>query len=187
MFRSLSRSLLWRGLLSIAIGIVAIIWPGITIASVVIIFAVAVFLDAFYQGARAFSSNKAGPLAGHLLLAILDLAAGVAAIVWPGITAIALTLFIAIWALVTGLVEFAAALAAHETAGQRAMFGFGGLLSVALGVVLFARPDVGAVSLAEVFGLFSLGYGIWSLVLAAGTHQTGSKVDSVLGSHGSHA
>jgi len=183
MFRSLSRSLLWRGLVAIGIGIVAIVWPGITIASVVIIFAVAVFLDALSQGTRAFSSDKAGPVAGHLLLAVLDIAAGVTAIVWPSITAIALTLFIAIWAVVTGAVEFAPAFVAIETAGQRAMWGFGGLLSVALGAVLFARPDVGAVSLAEVFGLFSLCYGIWTLVLAAGAHQTGSKVDSILGSH----
>ena len=180
MLRSLSASLLWRGLLAVAIGIIAILWPGVTIAAVVVIFAVAVFVDAVHQGSRAFSSEKAGSVAGHLLLALLDIAAGVVAIAWPGITALALTIWIGAWAVVSGIGEFAMAFASHEAAGQRALLGFGGLLSVALGVALFARPDLGAVSLAEVFGLFSLALGVWSLVLAASAHHTHSLIEGTL-------
>jgi uncharacterized membrane protein HdeD (DUF308 family) len=40
-----------------------------------------------------------------------------------------------------------------------------GLVSVGLGLVLFIRPDIGALSLASVFGLFSLFYGISAMVL----------------------
>ncbi|TMK53990.1 MAG: HdeD family acid-resistance protein [Actinobacteria bacterium] len=180
MFRSLPASLLWRGLLAVAIGIIAILWPGVTITAVVGIFAVAVFVDAVHQASRAFSSEKAGPVAGHLLLALLDIAAGVVAIAWPGITALALTIWIGAWAVVSGIGEFAMAFASHEAAGQRALFGFGGLLSMALGVALFARPDLGAVSLAEVFGLFSLALGVWSLVLAASAHHTHSLIEGTL-------
>ena len=180
MFRSLPASLLWRGLLAVAIGIIAILWPGVTITAVVVIFAVAVFVDAVHQGSRAFSSEKAGPVAGHLLLALLDIAAGVVAIAWPGITALALTIWIGAWAVVSGIGEFAMAFASHEAAGQRALFGFGGLLSMALGVALFARPDLGAVSLAEVFGLFSLAFGIWGLVVAASAHHTDSLIEGTL-------
>ena len=180
MFRSLSASLFWRGLLAVAIGIVAILWPSVTVLAVVVIFAVAVFIDAVHQASRAFSSERAGPVAGHLLLALLDVAAGVVAIAWPGITAWALTIWIGAWALVTGVGEFAMAFASHETAGERALYGFGGLLSVALGVALFARPGLGALSLAEVFGLFSLVFGIWGLVLAASTHATGSRLNRML-------
>lgn len=183
MFRSLSRSLALVGLLGIAIGVVAIVWPGVSIAVVVAIFAVAAFVGAANQAMRAFSSATAGPVAGHLLLALVDVAAGVGAIAWPGITAYALTIWIGAWAIVTGIGEFAMAFGSHETAGDRALFGFGGLLSVALGAVLFARPDVGAVSLATVFGLFSLAYGIWAVVLAARAHQAVSQLDSVVRSH----
>ena len=183
MFRSMSRSLLWVGLLGVALGVVAIVWPGVTIAFAVAIFAVFAFICAVNQATRAFSSATAGPVAGHLLLALIDVAAGVGSIVWPGITAYALTIWIGAWAIVTGFWEFAMVFRAHETAGDRALYGFGGLLSVALGVVLFARPDVGAVSLATVFGLFSLSYGIWSLVLAARAHHTTSQIDSALRSH----
>ena len=64
-----------------------------------------------------------------------------------------------------------------ETAGERAMWAITGLVSVALGVVLFIRPDIGAVSLATVFGLFSIFYGVSSLVLSFQAR----KVDSAAG------
>jgi uncharacterized membrane protein HdeD (DUF308 family) len=178
MFRSFSRSLLWRGLLAIAVGIIAIVWPGITITSVVVIFAIAAFTDATVQASRAFASDAAGPAVGRLLLGLVDVAAGVVAIVWPGITAYALTVWIGIWAVVVGTGEFAMAFASDKTAGGRALFGLTGLLSVALGVVLFARPDVGAVSLAEVFGLFSLVSGASSIVLAGAPQGTRDRIES---------
>jgi uncharacterized membrane protein HdeD (DUF308 family) len=182
MFPSLSRSLLWRGLLAIAVGVIAIVWPGVTIAAVVVIFAIAAFTDAVIQASRAFSSDTAGPVVGHLLLGVVDVAAGVVAIAWPGITAYALTIWIGIWAVVSGVGEIATAFASDDTAGDRALFGLTGLLSVALGVVLFARPDIGAVSLAQVFGLFSLALGVSSLVVASSTHRTATQLESNAGS-----
>jgi uncharacterized membrane protein HdeD (DUF308 family) len=67
---------------------------------------------------------------------------------------------VAAWAIVGGIAEFALAFAAGETAGTRTLFLLGGLVSIAFGVVLFARPGVGAVTLALLFGLFALVYGI---------------------------
>lgn len=157
----------------VAVGIVAIVWPGVTILAVVIIFAIAAFGAGISEAGRAFSGDGAGSVIGHLLLGLLDVTAGVVAIAWPGITAYVLTIWIGAWAVVSGIGEFAMTFASKETAGKRALFGLGGLLAVAFGVVLFARPDLGAVSLAEIFGLFSLAYGISSLVLAATTRDTG--------------
>lgn len=113
---------------------------------------------------------------------MLDVAAGTVALAWPGITAWALTIWIGAWAIVTGAMEFGLAFGAREPAGERAMLGLGGLLTVALGLVLFARPGLGAVSLAEVFGLFSLGYGIWSLTVSARIRHTDSEITRALGS-----
>jgi uncharacterized membrane protein HdeD (DUF308 family) len=173
MFGLRSRSLFWRGVLGLAVGVIAIVWPGVTIAAVVVIFGIAAFTDAAVQASRAFSSDTAGPAVGHLLLGLVDVAAGLVAIVWPGITAFALTTWIGAWAVVVGVGEFAMAFASDKTAEDRTLFGLTGLLSVALGVVLFARPDIGAVSLAEVFGLFSLATGLSSLVLALARRNSG--------------
>jgi uncharacterized membrane protein HdeD (DUF308 family) len=130
---------------------------GVTILALVILFAVYAFSDAILQGSRAFSSDGAGPVVGHLLLGLIDIAAGVVAIVWPGPTALVLVIVIAVWAVIGGIAEFAFAFAAGETAGTRALFLLGGLVSIAFGVVLFARPGVGAYTLALLFALI---YGI---------------------------
>jgi uncharacterized membrane protein HdeD (DUF308 family) len=160
MFKSASTSMIWIGVAAIIAGIIALAWPGVTILALVILFAVYAFSDAVLQGSRAFSSDRAGPVAGHLLLALIDIAAGVIAIVWPGPTALVLVYVVAAWAIVGGIAEFALAFAVGETAGTRTLFLLGGLVSIAFGVVLFARPGVGAVTLALLFGLFALVYGI---------------------------
>ena len=156
MFKSTSTSMIWIGIAAIIAGIIALAWPGVTILALVILFAVYAFSDAILQGSRAFGSDRAGPVAGHLLLALIDIAAGVIAIVWPGPTALVLVYVVAAWAIVGGVAEFAFAFAAGETAGTRALFLLGGLVSIAFGVVLFARPGVGVVTLALLFGLFAL-------------------------------
>jgi len=69
-------------------------------------------------------------------------------------------------------VEIVNGLGSGETAGSRAMYILTGVMAAAFGVLLFARPNVGAVTLALLFGLFSLIYGISQIVLGAQLRQT---------------
>jgi uncharacterized membrane protein HdeD (DUF308 family) len=176
-FKSTSASLILLGVLGVIVGIIAIAWPGVTIAALVILFAIYAFIGAGLQAVRAFSSVSAGPVFGHLLLALISLAAGVAALVWPSPTALVLVLVVGIWAFVAG---FAAAFGSGETGGTRAMFIVTGLISIAFGVVLTARPGIGAVTLALLFGLFSLIYGVSEIVAGVQIHRTGQTLHSVL-------
>jgi uncharacterized membrane protein HdeD (DUF308 family) len=176
MFKSLSTSLIVRGILALAIGIMALAWPGITVFALVILFAVFAFMAAGLQAMRAFSSDRAGPVFGHLLVGLVDLGAGVVALVWPGPTALVLVLVVATWAIIGGVFEFFAAFAAGEAAGTRALFLIGGLVSVAFGVVLFAHPGIGAVTLALLFGMFNLIYGVWQLTLGIEVRRTGKTM-----------
>ena len=171
---SLSTSLLWRGLLAIAVGIVSVAWPDITVGAFVIVFAVYAFIAAAMDTVRAFSSSRAGPVVGYLLLAALSAAAGVIALVWPNITALVLVIWIGVWTTLTGVIEVALAFRQGETAGERALWAITGLVSVALGVVLFIRPDIGALSLATVFGLFSIFYGTSAMILSFQARKVGS-------------
>lgn len=159
------------GVLAIIAGIVALAWPGITVLVLVIMFAVYAFTDAVVQGSRAFGSATAGPVAGHLLLGMIDLAAGVFALAWPAPTALVLVLVVAIWAIAGGIAEFFAGFRAGAAAGTRALLLIGGLVSVAFGAVLFARPGVGAVTLALLYGLFALCYG--AAQISGGIHLRG--------------
>jgi uncharacterized membrane protein HdeD (DUF308 family) len=175
MFKSTSTSLILTGILAVIVGIVAIAWPGVTILALVILFAVYAFIAAGLQAARAFSGRDAGPVFGHLLLGLIDLAAGVVALVWPGPTAFVLVIIVAAWALVGGVAEFFAGFQTGETAGTRALFILSGLVSVAFGVLLFARPGVGAVTLALLFGLYSLIYGFSQITAGVQVRQLGKS------------
>src|SRR6201996_7103858 len=136
---SLSTSLIARGLLAVAVGIIALAWPQVTVLALVILFAVYAFIAAGLEATQAFSSRKAGPVFGHLLLGLVDLAAGVVALAWPGPTALVLVLIVGSWAVAAGLLQIFAAFAAGEPTGTRALFILGGLVSIAFGVVLYAR------------------------------------------------
>ena len=180
MLKSLSTSLVVRGILALAVGITALAWPGVTVLALVTLFAVYALIAGGLEAMRGFSSATAGPAAGHLLLGLADLAAGVLALAWPGPTALVLVLIVASWAVVAGLVEITAAFRAGEPAGTRAMLILGGLVSVAFGAVLFARPGMGAIALALLFGLFNLIYGAAALARGIELRQTAKTLGSVL-------
>ena len=76
------------------------------------------------------------------------------------------------------LVEFSAAFASGESTGTRVMFILGGLITVAFGVVLCARPGLGAITLALLFGLFNLIIGIWMLVQGIELRRTDKTLQS---------
>src|SRR5258707_3112621 len=116
MFKSMSTSLILRGVLAIIVGIIALAWPGVTILALVTLFAVYASIGAGLQTMRAFSSATAGPVFGHLLLGLIDLAAGVIALVWPGPTALVLVLIVAFWTFTGGFIELFAAFRSGEMA-----------------------------------------------------------------------
>ena len=179
MFKSSSTPLILLGILAVIFGIVAIAWPGVTILALVIVFAVYAFMDAGLHGARAFSSRAAGPVFGHLLLGLIDLAAGVFALAWPAPTAFVLVIVVAAWALAGGVAEVVAGFGIGETAGTRAMFILAGLVSLAFGVLLFARPGVGAATLALLFGLYAVVYGFSQITAGIQIRHLGGDVKSL--------
>jgi uncharacterized membrane protein HdeD (DUF308 family) len=106
-----------------------------------------------------------------ILFGLLAIVAGIVALAWPGPTVLVLVLIVGIWAVAGGVTEFFAAFRTGEMAGTRATFLLGGLVSVAFGVVVLARPGLGAVTLALLFGLFTFVYGVWQLTLGFHLHS----------------
>jgi uncharacterized membrane protein HdeD (DUF308 family) len=180
MFRSTSTSLIVRGVLAIIIGIIAVVWPGVTILALVLLFAVYAFTDALFESARAFGSQRVWPVLGHLVLAAIDVAAGLVAVFWSAPTALVLTLIVGIWAIAAGASGIIAAFLRGESAGTRAMFIVSGLLSIAFGAIVVGRPVAGAVTIALLFGLFSIASGVTAIVQGDQLRRTGSVLRSVL-------
>src|SRR4029078_8082655 len=117
-----------------------------------VMFAVYAFASAGLRAAQAFGSRTAKPVIGHLLLRLVDGIGGVIALAWPGATAIVLVLLVAGWAITTCVIEIVIGFRSAGGARTRVMFIVGGLFSVVFGAALCAHPDMGAVSLALLFG-----------------------------------
>ena len=98
--KSSSTQLIFLGILAIIVGCLALAWPGVTTLALVILFAIWAFTYAVLQFMRMVGSATAGPVVGHLLLALIDIAAGIVALAWPAPTALVLVLVVGIWALV---------------------------------------------------------------------------------------
>jgi uncharacterized membrane protein HdeD (DUF308 family) len=180
MLSSLSGNLTLRGVLAIVVGLIAVFWPGITLTAFVVLFAAFAFMDGALRATRAFASSGGRAVIGNLLLAVFDVAVGVAALAWPNITILTMVLIVGFWAVVVGCLEIFAAFADDEPAGQRAYLIIGGLVAIALGVVMFTTPDVGSLSLALLFGFFSLTYGITQVVTGHQLRQADHTVESAL-------
>jgi uncharacterized membrane protein HdeD (DUF308 family) len=171
MYRPGTVSSVVLGIVAIIVGIMALAWPGVTILALILIFAVYAFSRSFTQAATAFQGRGAGSVIGHLVLALIDLAAGLFAVAWPAPTALVLVLVVGLWAVMGGVWEFFAAFRTGEMAGTRALFILGGLVSAAFGVAVLARPSVGALTIALLFGFWALIYGVWQITLGVELHH----------------
>jgi uncharacterized membrane protein HdeD (DUF308 family) len=96
---------------------------------------------------------------------VAGIAAGVFTFLWPGITALVLLWLIAAWAVVTGVLEVAAAVVLRRELRGEWLLALAGVLSVAFGVLLAVRPGEGAIAIVSAIGVFAIVFGVALLVL----------------------
>jgi uncharacterized membrane protein HdeD (DUF308 family) len=149
--------------LATILGIVFVVWPGITIGTAVVLFAIYCLADAGMQFSNVFGGVEGGAERFlRVLLALVDVATAAVAIIWPGPTAAVLVIVIGVWAIFGGFAELWGAFSLGS-----GWLGVTGVLSIGAGILLVAWPGIGAVSLAIVVGAYLAAYGIVLLVSAA--------------------
>jgi uncharacterized membrane protein HdeD (DUF308 family) len=170
-------ALVLRGLAAILFGILAFAWPGITLFVLVLFFGAYMLVDGIFAIVAAV--RAAGEEDRWWLLLIqgtLGVLAGLVAIFWPGLTALALLYFIAAWAIVTGIMEIVAAIRLRrEIEGEWAL-ALSGALSVLFGVLLVVLPaPAGLLSLVWLIGAYAVATGVLLLILAFRVRSEASK------------
>jgi uncharacterized membrane protein HdeD (DUF308 family) len=105
-----------------------------------------------------------------ILEGVVDLAAGVVAVLWPAITLVALIWIIAVWATVSGILMLSAAFNLNIDHG-RWWLALGGIASIIFGILLVIEPLIGAVVLTMWIGAYALVFGAFLLVLAFQLHS----------------
>ena len=160
--------LLLRGLAAIAFGILAFIWPGLTLLTLTLLWGAYALCDGIFSlGAATFA--KSGDMTPRWWLAlagIVSILAGLVAFFYPGMTALVLLMFIAAWAIVIGMLQIWGAIEWRKLLDDAWLLALNGALSIAFGVLLFARPGAGAVALVWMIGWFAVVFGCLSVALA---------------------
>jgi uncharacterized membrane protein HdeD (DUF308 family) len=169
MIESLMRhwwALALRGAAALIFGVLAVLWPGMTLTALIWIFAAYLLADGIFALIAGLGSAQRGarwwPLAFE---GVLDLAAGAIAFLWPHIALVTFLYLAAVWAILTGLALLAVALWLQRTQGEP-LFLLGGLLSVALGLVVLFWPMAGALALAWSIGAYAILFGAAMLAIA---------------------
>ena len=160
-----------RGILGIIFGLICLLTPGIAVQVFVILFAAYMFVDGVFAIISGIKAARNGERWGLLILeGVVDLAAGVIAVLWPGITLVALIWLIAVWATVTGILMLSSAFNLNLDHG-RWWLALGGIASIIFGILLVIEPLIGAVVLTMWIGAYALVFGVFLLILAFQLHS----------------
>ena len=176
-----------RGIAAIAFGILAIALPGVTLITLIYLFAAYALVDgvsSIISAVRGDPSTR-----GHgwtaVLIGVAGIVAAVGAVLLPGLTALTLLYLVAAWAIVSGAAHIVAAIRLRREIQGEWLMALGGVASVAFGVLLVIAPGAGLLSLLLLVGSYAIIFGFILLGLAwrlrgfhgqatGGTHSSAS-------------
>jgi uncharacterized membrane protein HdeD (DUF308 family) len=159
--------LLLRGLATLAFGLLVLTRPGISLASLVLFFGVYLLVSGvigFFSAlfGKPDEDNRWLMMGG----AVVSFAIGLLTLYAPGITALGLLFYIAVWSIATGVLEVAAAFRLRKEIQGEWMLVLLGIASILFGMFLLARPGAGALAILSVLGFFSIVVGVLEILLA---------------------
>jgi uncharacterized membrane protein HdeD (DUF308 family) len=156
-----------RGLVAVLFGVLAFMWPGATLITLVWLFGAFALVNGILSLVLAAKTPKGYPKVGSLILGgLLGILAGLLAFVMPGITALGLLILIAAWAIATGVMEIVAAVRLRKIITNEWLLILAGIASVVFGVILLFQPAAGALALIWLIGAWALVFGILLMILA---------------------
>ncbi len=150
------------GLVSIAVGILALAYPGPTLTTIAIIFGIYLLLAALVQLALAFGESERSRGALLLSAAIAGIA-GIIVIRHPGGSIQVVALAFGIYLVIMGMMRLYAAVYAM---GGRGWLMLWGIVDLAAGILIVAWPKFGVATLVVVLSIVLLARGIVLCALA---------------------
>lgn len=165
-----------RGIAAIVLGVLAFLWPGLTLITLTIVFGAYAFVDGIFALAAALGGLGGSRWWALLLEGIVGLV--VAFLVWeqPVMSAAFLIYGVAFWAILTGVMEIVGGLQMRELIDNEWLYVIGGVLSIVFGLLIFRNPIAGGLTIAWLIG----GYAILFGVLQLGVSYRLSRLRSVV-------
>jgi uncharacterized membrane protein HdeD (DUF308 family) len=163
------------GLVTIAVGVLALAYPKETLGTIAIIFGVYLLLAALISVLLAFGDSERSR--GALLLgAAVAAIAGLLVIRHPGGTVQLVALAFGIYLVVMGILRLFAAVYAVSGRGWLILWG---LIDAAAGILIVSWPQFGVATLAVVLGIVLLVRGVvvcvFAFALRSAAHELGAE------------
>jgi uncharacterized membrane protein HdeD (DUF308 family) len=154
-----------RGIAAIVFGVIAFAYPGLTLATLVIFFGAWVLIDGVFRAAGAIAGRASDPEWGfHLIIGIVGIIIGFLTFHAPLITALALIIYIAAWALMIGAVEIALAIKLRRELKGEWFLILMGLASILFAVLILWNPAPGAMALLWLIASYAIVFGILGVI-----------------------
>lgn len=154
-------SLLLRGIIAVIFGLIALIYPSITLSLLIVFFGIYVFAYSILAIISSIYSHSFDPNWWlHFLEGLIGVIAGIMVFSWPTITAIILFYIIAAWAIVTGILQIILYIKLQKVFANEVFIGLSGILALIIGILLFRFPIGGIIMAAWLIGFFALIFGI---------------------------
>jgi len=158
-------SLAFRGLVALAFGVLTLVWPGLTLTGLVVLFGVFVLLDGLGALAALIGSN---PVARshrwwYLVHGTLGVGVGIVTLARPSLTELALLYLIAAWALTAGAIGLVMAMRDRTRDTHRWREVVSALLAIVFGALLVIFPGAGALAITWLIGWWAVIAGLFLL------------------------
>jgi uncharacterized membrane protein HdeD (DUF308 family) len=155
-----------RGVIAILFGVLAFIWPGITLAVLVLLFGVYALVDGIFAIVLAIGGWKERDDRWLLMLeGILGVGIGIVAALAPEITSVGLLLYIGAWSLATGVLKIAAAIRLRTRIKGEWWLALSGAASVVFAMLVMWNPIAGALGLLWFIASYAIAFGMILIVL----------------------
>jgi len=151
-----------RGIAGIVFGVLVLAWPGQTLFSLMLGFAVFAFFEGMANVISAVSGGRPRePVWGTLLVeGLLSLVFAGLIVMSPARMAEAAGWALGFWAVLTGALRIGAALRLRKIINGEWLLALDGVCSIAFGLMLVARPVEGVRALVWWLGIYSIVFGL---------------------------
>jgi uncharacterized membrane protein HdeD (DUF308 family) len=163
---------LLRGIAAVAFGMLSLVWPGISLYVLTVLFGAYALVDGVFALAAAISGMGENGIRGWLaLVGLAGIAAGIATFFWPAVTTLTLLYFIAAWVVVTGVFQIVGSVELRKVINDEWWLILDGALAVLFGILVFAVPGAGALALIWMIAIFAIAFGLMMIGFALKLRQ----------------
>lgn len=142
--------------------------------TLIVFFGAYVLIDGVLALVAAFRGGTGVSRGWLIFTGLLGIAAAMGTMLYPGLTALALVLFIGSWSVVRGIFEIIGAIQLRKEISGEWFLILSGIMSIVFGTIVWLMPGPGAVAIVWIIGAYSIAFGavLTALAFSVRRHRT---------------